>query len=33
MECMWSNGPNLTVRNSVFRDCAIMDILLTRGNW
>ena len=26
MECMWSSGPHLTVRNSVFRDCAIMDI-------
>ena len=33
MECMWSNGPNLTIRNSVFRDCAIMDLLLTRGSW
>ena len=32
-ECMWSNGPNLTVRNSVFRDCAIMDLFLTRGSW
>ena len=28
MECMWSNGPNLTVRNSVFRDCAILDPVL-----
>ena len=33
MECMWSNGPNLTIRNSVFRDCAIMDLLITRGDW
>ena len=33
MECMFSNGPNLTVRNSVFRDCAIMDLFLTRGDW
>ena len=33
MECMWSNGPNLTIRNSVFRDCAIMDLFLTRGSW
>ena len=33
MECMWSNGPNLTIRDSVFRDCAIMDLFLTRGSW
>ena len=33
MECMWSNGPNLTVRNSVFRDCSVMDLFLTRGSW
>lgn len=33
MECMWSSGPGLVVRNSVFRDCAVMDILITRGDW
>ena len=33
MECMWSSGPSLTVRNSVFRDCSVMDLFLTRGSW
>ena len=33
MECMWSSGPGLTIRNSVFRDCSVMDLFLTRGSW
>ena len=33
MECMWSSGPNLIIRNSVFRDCSVMDLLITRGDW
>ena len=33
MECLWSSGPNLIIRNSVFRDCSVMDLFLTRGDW
>jgi chitodextrinase len=33
MECLWSNGPAIKVRNSTFKDCAIMDLLLTLGTW
>ena len=33
MECVWSNGPAIKVRNSVFQDCAIMDLSLTVGTW
>jgi chitodextrinase len=33
MECLWSNGPAIKVRNSTFKDCAIMDLYLTLGTW
>jgi hypothetical protein len=34
MECMYAIGvPGLTVRNSTFRDCAVMDLFLTYGSW
>jgi chitodextrinase len=33
MECLWSNGPGIKVRNSVFRDCSTMDLYLTLGTW
>jgi hypothetical protein len=34
MECLYAIGvPNMTIRNSTFRDCAIMDILFTYGSW
>ena len=33
MECVWSNGPGIKVRNSIFKDCAIMDLYLTLGTW
>ena len=34
MECLYAIGvPGFTIRNSTFRDCAIMDILFTYGSW
>jgi hypothetical protein len=34
MECVYAIGvPGFTVRNSTFRDCAIMDLFFTYGNW
>jgi hypothetical protein len=34
MECLYAIGvPGFTIRNSTFRDCAIMDILFTYGAW
>jgi hypothetical protein len=34
MECVYAIGvPGLTIRNSTFRDCAVMDLLFTYGNW
>jgi Calcineurin-like phosphoesterase len=32
-ECVYSLGPNLTVRNSHFWHCATMDLFITRGDW
>jgi chitodextrinase len=32
-ECVYSLGPNLTVRNSHFWNCATMDLFITRGDW
>ena len=34
MECVYAIGvPGFTLRNSTFRDCAVMDILFTYGSW
>lgn len=34
MECVYAIGvPGMTVRNSTFRDCAVMDLFLTYGSW
>jgi hypothetical protein len=32
-ECIYSQAPGLTVRNSSFRNCATMDLMVTRGDW
>ena len=32
-ECIFSQSPGLTIRNSTFRDCATMDVMITRGDW
>jgi hypothetical protein len=32
-ECIYSQSPGLTVRNSLFTDCATMDLMVTRGSW
>ena len=32
-ECVYSSGPNLTVRRSRFWNCATMDLFITRGTW
>ncbi len=32
-ECVYSNGPQLTVRRSRFWRCSTMDLFITRGNW
>jgi hypothetical protein len=32
-ECMFSQAPGLVVRNSTFRNCATMDLMITRGDW
>jgi hypothetical protein len=34
MECLYAIGvPGFTLRNSTFRDCAVMDVLFTYGSW
>jgi hypothetical protein len=33
MECLYSLASNLTVKNSRFENCAVMDLFLTRGTW
>jgi hypothetical protein len=34
MECVYAIGvPGLTIRNSKFRDCAVMDLFFTYGSW
>jgi hypothetical protein len=32
-ECIFSQSPGLTIRNSTFRNCATMDVSLNRGDW
>ncbi|HWH24271.1 MAG TPA: hypothetical protein VNW68_05185, partial [Candidatus Limnocylindria bacterium] len=32
-ECLYSQSPNITIRNSRFTNCATMDIFFTRGTW
>ena len=32
-ECLYSQAPNITVKNSRFTNCATMDIFFTRGTW
>jgi hypothetical protein len=32
-ECMFSESPGLTVRNSTFTNCATMDLMIVRGDW
>ena len=32
-ECIFSQSPGLTIRNSTFRNCATMDLSLRRGDW
>jgi hypothetical protein len=32
-ECVFSQSPGLTIRNSTFRNCATMDISINRGSW
>ena len=32
-ECIFSQTPGLTIRNSTFRNCATMDLFIVRGNW
>jgi hypothetical protein len=34
MECLYAIGvPGFTLRNSTFRDCAVMDVFFTYGTW
>jgi hypothetical protein len=33
MECLYSQASNITIKNSRFENCAIMDLFLTRGTW
>ena len=32
-ECIFSQSPGVTIRNSTFRNCATMDLFLVRGDW
>jgi hypothetical protein len=32
-ECVFSQSPGVTIRNSTFRDCATMDLSVNRGDW
>jgi hypothetical protein len=32
-ECVFSETPGLTIRNSSFRNCATMDVFVIRGDW
>ena len=32
-ECVFSEAPGLVIRNSTFRNCATMDLMITRGDW
>src|SRR4029079_3042057 len=34
MECVYAIGvPGITIRNSTFRDCSVMDLFFTYGSW
>ena len=33
MECLYSLASNLTIKNSRFENCAVMDLFFTRGTW
>lgn len=33
MECLYSQAAELTIRNSYFENCAVMDVFFTRGTW
>jgi chitodextrinase len=33
MECMWTGASGLTILNSRFENCAVMDVFITRGSW
>jgi hypothetical protein len=33
MECLYSQAPNITIKNSRFTNCAVMDVFFTRGTW
>jgi hypothetical protein len=32
-ECMYSQASGLTIRNSTFKNCWVMDLMITRGDW
>jgi hypothetical protein len=32
-ECLFTESPGLTVRNSTFTNCATMDMMIVRGDW
>jgi hypothetical protein len=32
-ECVFSQSPGLTIRNSTFTNCATMDLFIIRGDW
>ena len=32
-ECIFSQAPGLTIRNSTFTNCATMDLFIVRGDW
>jgi len=32
-ECLFSMTPGIVIRNSTFRNCATMDMMVTRGDW
>ena len=33
MECLYSQAANITIKNSRFENCAVMDVFFTRGTW
>ena len=33
MECLYSQASNITIKNSRFENCAVMDLFLTRGTF
>jgi hypothetical protein len=32
-ECLYSQSPGITIKNSRFTNCATMDVFFTRGTW